>query len=105
MGDPKAPSLIATTASCRKSLNTFHWTSPLTLDSDIITLSGKQGGIKYYFWSFLNQPVIETSISQTIGKHSNRYAMSPGNQFSIPGRVILKTRKMVLDTTLLKTQL
>ena len=32
------------------------------------------------------------------------FANGPGDQGSIPGRVILKTQKMVLDATLLNTQ-
>ena len=32
------------------------------------------------------------------------FANSPGDRGSIPGQVILKTQKMVLDSTLLNTQ-
>ena len=35
---------------------------------------------------------------------SRVFANSPGDQGSIPGRVIPKTLKMVLDTSLLNTQ-
>ena len=35
---------------------------------------------------------------------SRVFANSPGDQGSIPGRVILKSQKMVLDAALLNTQ-
>ena len=35
---------------------------------------------------------------------SRVFANGPGDQVSIPGRVIPKTQKMVLDSTLLNTQ-
>ena len=35
---------------------------------------------------------------------SREFANSPGDRGSIPGRVIPKTQKMVLDTALLSTQ-
>ena len=43
----------------------------------------------------------------TYGSHwpmSRVFANGPGDQGSIPGRVIPKTKKMVLDATLLSTQ-
>ena len=36
---------------------------------------------------------------------SRVFANGPGNQGSVPGQVIPKTQKMVLDTTLLNTQI
>ena len=39
-----------------------------------------------------------------IGLMSRVFASGPGDQGSIPGRLILKTQKMVLDTALLNTQ-
>ena len=39
-----------------------------------------------------------------MGLMSRVFADCPGNQGSIPGRVIPKTQKMVLDATLLNTQ-
>ena len=39
-----------------------------------------------------------------IGLMSRVFANGPGNWSSIPGRVIPKTQKMVLDATLLNTQ-
>ena len=41
---------------------------------------------------------------QTIGLVSRVFANGPGHKGSIPGRVIPKTLKMVLDTSLLSTQ-
>ena len=40
----------------------------------------------------------------TISLMSTVFANGPGNQGSIPGRVIPTTKKMVLDATLLSTQ-
>ena len=39
-----------------------------------------------------------------IGQMSRVFANGPGDQGSIPGRVIPKTKKMVLDAALLNTQ-
>ena len=43
-------------------------------------------------------------INQFIGQLSRVFANGPGDLCSIPGRVIPKTLKMVLDTSLLNTQ-
>ena len=43
-------------------------------------------------------------INRAIGLISRVFANGPGDQRSIPGRVIPKTKKMVLDATLLNTQ-
>ena len=40
----------------------------------------------------------------SIGLMSRVFANGPGDRSSIPGRVIPKTQKMVLDATLLDTQ-
>ena len=48
--DPKTLFSIATTRKLRGELY-FSWNAPLTLDSYLIKLSVKQGGIKYYFLS------------------------------------------------------
>ena len=42
--------------------------------------------------------------NRAIGLMSRVFANGPGDWGSIPGRVIPKTQKMVLDTTLLNTQ-
>ena len=41
---------------------------------------------------------------QAIGLKSRMFANGPRDRVSIPGRVIPKTQKMVLDTVLLNTQ-
>ncbi len=41
---------------------------------------------------------------QVIGQMSRVFANGPGDQGSIPGRVITKTQKMLLDATLLIAQ-
>ena len=43
-------------------------------------------------------------INRDIGPAVRVFANGPGDLGSIPGRVIAKTLKMVLDTTLLNTQ-
>ena len=44
-----------------------------TLDPYLITLSVKQGGIKYHFWVFsMTRPGDWTQVSRAIGEHSNR---------------------------------
>ena len=42
--------------------------------------------------------------SRAIGLMSREFANGPGDQGSIPGRVIPKTQKIVLDAALLNTQ-
>ena len=44
------------------------------------------------------------SFHTLIGQAGREFANSPGDLGSIPGRVIPKTLKMVLDTSLLNTQ-
>ena len=43
-------------------------------------------------------------LSLAIGLMGRLFAISPGDRGSIPGRVIPKTQKMVLDASLLNTQ-
>ena len=52
-GDPKARFSIATTPRCRGGRYSFPWIAPLhfTLDTNLILLSAKHGGIKYHFKS------------------------------------------------------
>ena len=54
-------------------------------------------GRKFIFLSFIG-------INRDIGPAVRVFANGPGDMGSIPGRVIPKTLKMVLDTTLLNTQ-
>ena len=42
--------------------------------------------------------------NQVIGLMSRVFANGPGDRGSIPGRVVPKTQKMVLDTSLLSSQ-
>ena len=59
-GDSKAPFSIATTPRCRGGRYSFPWLLHFTLDSYLIMLSVKQGGIKYHFWVFgMTRPGIE----------------------------------------------
>ena len=70
-------------------------------------LSVKQGCIKYLFLSLWFDSTSDwTPISEplAIGLMSRVFANGPEDQGSIPGRVIPKTQKMVLDATLLNTQ-
>ena len=46
----------------------------------------------------------KTDFHQAIGLMSRVFTNGPGDRGSIPGRVIPKTQKMVLDATLLNTQ-
>ena len=48
------------------------------------------------------RPLVNTLL--IINQVSRMFANGPGDLGSIPGRVIPKTLKMVLDTTLLNTQ-
>ena len=47
----------------------------------------------------------EMGTKRPIGRVSREFANGPGYGGSIPGRVIPKTQKMVLDTSLFNTQL
>ena len=47
-GDQKAPSSIATTPRCREGATPFPGLLHFTIDTDLILLSVKQGGIKYH---------------------------------------------------------
>ena len=48
----KTPFSITTTPRCKGEHDSFPWIAPLTLYPYLITLSVKQGGIKYRFLSF-----------------------------------------------------
>ena len=50
-GDQKASFSIATTPRCREGTSPFLGLFPFTLDTFLILLSVKQGGIKYHFKS------------------------------------------------------
>ena len=53
---------------------------------------------KFLFTKFI------ASIYRAIGLMSRVFAKEPGDRGSIPGRVIQKTQKMVLNASLLNTQ-
>ena len=55
----------------------------------------------YFFYNWTNPPAKK---KRDIGPAVRVFANGPGDVGSIPGRVIPKTLKMVLDTTLLNTQ-
>ena len=48
--------------------------------------------------------IVDVILLRVIILISRVFANGPGDRVSIQGRVILKTQKMVLDTSLLKTQ-
>ena len=48
--------------------------------------------------------ILRRLTTRFIGQVGRVFANGPGDQGSIPGRVISKTLKMVLDTSLLNTQ-
>ena len=74
-GDPKAPFSIATTPRCRGGRYSFTQLLHFTLDSYLIMLSVKQGGIKYHFLSlWYNSTWDCTQVSRAIGEHPNRLA-------------------------------
>ena len=50
-GDSKAPFSLATTPRWKGGCNSFPWIAPLILDTFLIMMSVKQGGIKYHFSS------------------------------------------------------
>ena len=50
-GDPKAPFSIATTPRCREGATPLSGLRHFTLDTYLIMLNVKQGGIKYHFLS------------------------------------------------------
>ena len=76
-------------------------------------LNVKQEGIEYHFKSLWYDVTWDwTQVSQTIGKNPTPdigimvrvFANGPGDLGSIPGWVIQKTQKMVLDPFLFNTQ-
>ena len=68
-------------------------------------LSVNHGSTKYHFCVFsMTRPRIEPKSPEPLAKVGRVFANSPGDLGSIPGGVIPKTLKMVLDTSLLNTQ-
>ena len=71
-GNPKAPFSIATTPMCRGGRYSFPGLLYFTLDPYLITLSAKQGSIKYHFLSLWYDSTWDwTQVSRAIGEHSN----------------------------------
>ena len=69
-GNPKAPFSIATTPRCRGGRYSFPGLLYFTLDSYLIMLSVKQGGIKYHFLSLWYDSTWDwTQVSRAIGEH------------------------------------
>ena len=81
--------------------------------------SAKQGSIKYHFLVFgmtrprieprsrgplVNTQLIRQMVQFLISLVGSVFANGPGDLGSIPGRVIPKTLKMVLDTSLFNSQ-
>ena len=60
--------------------------------------------IVVHAWKYAAIICIRLLINRLISLVSRVFANGPGNLGSIPGRVIPKTLKMVLDTSLLNTQ-
>ena len=56
------------------------------------------------FWNFSYIAVVSSLDNRLISPVGRVFANGPGDRGSIPGRVIPKTQKMVLDTSLLNTQ-
>ena len=72
-GNRKAPFSIATTPRCRGGGYSFPGLLYFTLDTYLIILSVKQGGIKYHFLSlWYDSTWYWTQVSRAIGEHSNR---------------------------------
>ena len=61
---------------------------------------GKIAIVSLFSWQIL----LSIYNNRAIGQTSRVLTNWPGDQGSIPGRVIPKTQKMVLDAALLKTQ-
>ena len=77
-GDPEAPFSIATTPSIGEGATPFSGLPHFTLDTYLIILGVKQGGIQYHFLSFWYDSTWDwTLVSQAIGEHSNHYANGP----------------------------
>ena len=60
--------------------------------------------INFSLWFSLNYLQIRSYINQATGLMSRMLANGPGDGGSIPGWVIPKTLKMILDATLLNSQ-
>ena len=115
-GDSKAPFSMATTLRCRGERYSIHWIAPLYPCS--LPYNAKRLA-RWHQVPFLsvwyNSTWDWTSVSRTywqtlyssgpdIDMMVRVFANGPGDLGSIPGRVIPKTQKMILDTSLLNAQ-
>ena len=75
-GDSKAPFSIATTPMCMGECYSFPTIAQLYLDTYLIILSIKQGGIKYHFLSFRYDSIWDwTAVPRGISEHSTTTPM------------------------------
>ena len=81
-------------------------TSKLTWNKPLLWLFSRSLTLTLYPYSKPEKKIlfILTHENRDIGPAVRVFANGPGDLGSIPGRVIPKTLKMVLDTTLLNTQ-
>ena len=114
--DSKAPFSIATTPRCRGGRFSFPWIASLYPSSLPYNAVLSKAALSTIFWVFhMTWPGIEhrfpVPLANTllirpmdIDMMVRVFANAPGDLGSIPGRVIPKTQKMVLDASLLNTQ-
>ena len=103
-GDPKALFTIATTLRCREGTTPFPGLLHFNIDSHLIVLSAKQGGIKYHFFETLVW--VDMGLNPGLPNHLRTlyildlvgrvFANGPEDLGSIPGCVIPKTRNGTL---------
>ena len=100
-GSPKAHFSIATTPRCREGRYSIPWIAPLYPWS--LPLNAEYS--RWYLVPFFESLVwLDLGLNPSLPDHWRTLTNSPGDLGSIPGRVIPKTSKMVLDTSLLNTQ-
>ena len=76
------------------------WNRLTKYENKIISITKQY--IDLFDWAQINEQC--WIINRAIGQMSRVFANGPGDRGSIPGRVIPKTQKMVLDAALLNTQ-
>ena len=70
--NPKGPFPLATTLRCRGGRYSFPGLLHFTLDTYLIMLSVKQGGIKYHYWVCYDSIWDRTLVSRAISEHSTQ---------------------------------
>ena len=114
-GDSKAPFLIATTPRCRGGCYSFSWIAlfypwSLPYNAECWARRHQVPFFKFLVWLSLGLNLGHPDHWQTLyslgqcGMMVRVFANGSGDLGSIPGQVILKTQKMVLDASLLNTQ-